>query len=601
MLHKDKRIVTFAAMATILAIICLAIGTSIAEAKTETFGVISDTHARGEGDNWDVTTNADTVRALNWVKNRSNLVGVIHAGDIGDRGVPGDFNMFLSLWRNSGLRVPYIAVMGNHDYNNGGSWDGLSAAYCEDNFKRIINHGVLNSYSEFANANIMTLGGAYTQSGSRLYTDSQLKQLNKRLRKTARSGKWAIVVCHYPYYTSYKNSRKLAGILRAYPNVIYISGHRHYYSNSQHFYKNATPSATTTSYKRTGIDVKKKKYSFLFIGQDSVSRNHDDGSGVWRSSGQSVASTLTIDGKGKVTYLYKNLAFGGTKSWSKAKTFGSIVVKCKATTNGSTLKSMKYQITFSDGKTYGGVKSGGTFSLALNKSKTFSNIPAGVLVKITPKTSASGWNKPAAQSLEVTNKKRTATFSHVFTPKYWTITYKGLKSGSKAPSKTKFKSADATFKLANATNPSGYVFTGWYTKELGGTKVTQIKKGTKKNIIVYARYKAVQTSNNQASNNGASNSNNVSSSKSTAITSVKYGWIALDKNKKPILQGSQYKLSGTVKPVAYISNGVTMKPVTSQSVVYLSNTKVGTAQALVIGSKIPGFKDAFITNFTIVK
>ena len=85
-----------------------------------------------------------------------------------------------------------------------------------------------------------------------------------------------------------------------------------------------------------------------------------------------------------------------------------------------------------------------------------------------------------------------------------------------------------------------------------------------------------------------------------ASTSIKYGWVALDSEKNPVLQGSQYPLSSAVKPIAYISNGATVKNVSAKSVVYLSNTKAGTAQALILGDNIVGCKDAFITTFTIV-
>ena len=86
-----------------------------------------------------------------------------------------------------------------------------------------------------------------------------------------------------------------------------------------------------------------------------------------------------------------------------------------------------------------------------------------------------------------------------------------------------------------------------------------------------------------------------------ATTSIKYGWVALDSNKKPVLQGSQYTLSGSVKPIKYISNGAGNPiAVNNKSVVYLSNNKTGTAQALILGDKIvSGYKDAFITTFTI--
>ena len=85
-----------------------------------------------------------------------------------------------------------------------------------------------------------------------------------------------------------------------------------------------------------------------------------------------------------------------------------------------------------------------------------------------------------------------------------------------------------------------------------------------------------------------------------ATTSIKYGWIALDASKKPVLQGSQYTLSAAVKPIAYVTNGVTTKSVNAKSVIYLNNTKVGRAQALVLGDNIVGCKDAFITTFKIV-
>ena len=86
-----------------------------------------------------------------------------------------------------------------------------------------------------------------------------------------------------------------------------------------------------------------------------------------------------------------------------------------------------------------------------------------------------------------------------------------------------------------------------------------------------------------------------------AVTSVKHGWMALDSNKKPVLNGSQYVLSsGTAQPVQFITDAQTVKAVPAKSVVYLNNKKAGKATALIVGDKIPGFKDAFITTFTII-
>lgn len=62
-----------------------------------------------------------------------------------------------------------------------------------------------------------------------------------------------------------------------------------------------------------------------------------------------------------------------------------------------------------------------------------------------------------------------------------------------------------------------------------------------------------------------------------AASSIKYGWIALDSSKKPVLEGVQYVASKNVKPIAYITNGSVTKPVGNNSVVYLNNTKAGKA------------------------
>ena len=87
----------------------------------------------------------------------------------------------------------------------------------------------------------------------------------------------------------------------------------------------------------------------------------------------------------------------------------------------------------------------------------------------------------------------------------------------------------------------------------------------------------------------------------SAATSIKHGWVALDSQNRVVLSGVRYPLSGTsgVRPIKKITNGVSTIDVKNNSVVYLSNNKLGTAQALIIGSTISGYKDAFITQFAI--
>ena len=182
------------------------------------------------------------------------------------------------------------------------------------------------------------------------------------------------------------------------------------------------------------------------------------------------------------------------------------------------------------------------------------------------------------------------------------ITYRGLPSNMKVTSPTTFKYDTPTFSItAPSGSKTGCTFIGWYTKAQGGTKITKIQKGTAQDYVLYAHFKknATQTSSKKASS--TSNTSNKSSSSTTSSpVLIEYGWIALDSKKNPILAGSQYTLSGQVKPVAYITNGHITKAVNAKSVVYLNNNKKGTAQALIIGDNIVGCKDAFITTFTIV-
>ena len=94
----------------------------------------------------------------------------------------------------------------------------------------------------------------------------------------------------------------------------------------------------------------------------------------------------------------------------------------------------------------------------------------------------------------------------------------------------------------------------------------------------------------------------LASSSAFADTSIKYGWVALDANNKTVLSGSEYALSGEVRPITQITNDFYGKPVKidPKKVVYLKNKQAGTAQALILGDAIPGYKDAFITTFKIV-
>ena len=69
------------------------------------------------------------------------------------------------------------------------------------------------------------------------------------------------------------------------------------------------------------------------------------------------------------------------------------------------------------------------------------------------------------------------------------ITYNNLVEGSSAPETKTFKYDTPTFDLQPASDTEDWLFEGWYTGENGtGTRVTQITKNTKTDIILYANY-----------------------------------------------------------------------------------------------------------------
>ena len=89
-------------------------------ADSETFGLLTDTHVRSQGDNATTTTNADTNTAIKWVKQLPNLKAIVIAGDVTDQGTPQDVSYFKKLWDKQKIKVPRILAMGNHDSNGAG-------------------------------------------------------------------------------------------------------------------------------------------------------------------------------------------------------------------------------------------------------------------------------------------------------------------------------------------------------------------------------------------------------------------------------------------------------------------------------------------------
>ncbi|MBR0404827.1 MAG: metallophosphoesterase [Eggerthellaceae bacterium] len=374
---------------------------SQAFATPEDFALLADTHL---GQPYKPSYK-ETEHALNWAIKFDNLKAVCVAGDLTDRGASDSYDEWESLCSSILDGPVHIQALGDHDTGKNGEYlrhfPELTVARGYANFLKV-NGGSTTSFTQFETANVITVGGVRAN-GYRIITKEMLEQLNSRLQVTAREGKMAIVVCHYPYDNSALNMRsKLMGILRSYPNVIYVSGHKHQYSSSKQC-QVAKPDCTTTPFKRVGFS-RDTKYSFRSIGVNACSA-YRAGNGI------SYADSLTIKENGQITVqkwnLTKNLV---EKKWVFEQAKSTVAVKSVPASKRYPRKNLlEYRITFSDGKAYGGVNSGETFLLKAGRTKKFSNIPAGVLVTVKQVSAPKGWSKAKSVRVEVGKKARTLT------------------------------------------------------------------------------------------------------------------------------------------------------------------------------------------------
>lgn len=369
-----------------------------AYAEAEDFALFADTHL---GLPWQPPYE-EVEEALLWATEFDNLKAVCVAGDLTDRGSPvsyGEWEFLCDSILDGAVR---IQALGDHDTGKNGAYLNLDRTLTAANGLRLfreMNGGSDTTYHEFEHANIMTLGGARA-SGHSVLTSTMLKSLDARLRKTARQGKMAIVVCHYPYDSGALNMRlKLMGILRSYPNVVYVSGHRHNYSVKAQC-QTVSPRCATTPFVRTGF-LRTTKYQFRSIGVNALC--------TARTGNYSYADHMRISDSGLVSLEKWNLSTGTLdRKWAFKQAKSSIKVKAVPTAEGYPKSAkMTFSVTFSDGKAHGGVKSGSKFTIKVGASRAFRDIPAGVLVSVKAVSVPKGWTKPKAQSAEIGKSAKT--------------------------------------------------------------------------------------------------------------------------------------------------------------------------------------------------
>ncbi|MBR1416919.1 MAG: InlB B-repeat-containing protein [Bacilli bacterium] len=156
----------------------------------------------------------------------------------------------------------------------------------------------------------------------------------------------------------------------------------------------------------------------------------------------------------------------------------------------SVFASTKYRVKFNANKGTGTTKSvicivNKKCNLTKNKFKK-----AGYTF-VSWNTKKDGTGKSYKNKASVKNliKKGTITLYAQWKKVSYKITYKldGGKNNKNNPSK--FAITTSTIKLKNPTKV-GYTFNGWYSDKKYKNKITQIKKGTTKNIILYAKWTA---------------------------------------------------------------------------------------------------------------
>lgn len=199
------------------------------------------------------------------------------------------------------------------------------------------------------------------------------------------------------------------------------------------------------------------------------------------------------------------------EGWYKEKKFINKVTEItKGSTGDITLYAKwsvnQYKIQYKgNGATSGSMnnvttcKYGNTYTLAANKFKRTDYVFKGW------NTRADGSGKSYANKAEIKNltsqKNKTVTLYAQWEKKSYRIQYE-LNGGMMLEENPTVYYADTkTFKL-KAPEREGYTFVGWYTESSFKHKITQIKKGTRKNYKLYAKWK-VNSYKIQFDGNGA--------------------------------------------------------------------------------------------------
>lgn len=187
--------------------------------------------------------------------------------------------------------------------------------------------------------------------------------------------------------------------------------------------------------------------------------------------------------------------------WYKESSYKTKVTKVKKGSSGNIKlyakwKEHKYKIKYNgNGATSGSMteiktcKYGKKYTLAPNKFKR----KGYTFVGWNTKADGSGKlynNKEKVKKLTAKDGKTVTLYAQWERPVY-TITYEYNGGVPQKPNRDEYYENTKTFKL-NEPVREGYTFVGWYKEKSFKNKITKIKKGTKKNFKLYAKWQANQ-------------------------------------------------------------------------------------------------------------
>lgn len=166
-------------------------------------------------------------------------------------------------------------------------------------------------------------------------------------------------------------------------------------------------------------------------------------------------------------------------------------VKGADNSNVVTAKAASNQITWNG--------NGGKFGIKKTKTTT---LKKGAKIKLPtpPKRTdyvLKGWYTKKSGGIKISKntipKKKVIYYAQWL--KKYTLTFDP--NGGKVTTKSKKVARTKAFGTLPKPTKSGYIFTGWYTKKSGGTKVATTTKMSTKNMIVYAHWKKGTSTTNR--------------------------------------------------------------------------------------------------------